>query len=139
MSTPFSDPAVEAAYALHPEPLRSALLRLRHLILITAVEHPQTGGLVEALRWGEPAYLPERPRVGTTIRLNAVRRSTGRYAAYFNCKTTLIPSFRLLYPDAFAYGGNRAILFSLDRHVAEGPFQHCVALALTYHLSKPHP
>jgi hypothetical protein len=68
---------------------------------------------VETLKWGEPAYLPKKARVGTTVRINAVKGSADRYGAYFHCQTTLLESFRHLYPDAFTYEGSRAILFRL--------------------------
>ncbi len=134
MSTPFRDPAVKAAFDAHAKPMRSSLLRLRELVLASVSEHPRVGALIETLKWGEPAWLPAAPRVGTTVRINALRRSSTQYACYFHCKTTLIRTFRLLYPEIFLFEGDRAIVFSVGDSVAEEPFKHCVALALTYHL-----
>jgi hypothetical protein len=134
MSLPFADCAVAAAFDAHPEPVREALLRLRQHILAAAAQNPGIGDLVETLKWGEPAYLPKMPRIGTTVRINGVKGSRDRYAAYFHCQTTLIRSFKELYGSEFSFEGNRAIVFSLRDEVPEEAFRHCVALALTYHL-----
>jgi hypothetical protein len=103
----FTDPAVKAAFDEHPPALRGALLGLRRLILKTAAQTSGVGVLIETLKWGEPAYLPEKPGIGTTIRVNAAKGSNDRYAAYFHCRTTLVPSFRRLYRDEFRFEGNR--------------------------------
>jgi hypothetical protein len=133
IATSFTYPAVKAAFDAHPPPLRRALLRLRRLVLQVAARHSDIGALVETLNWGEPAYLPAKPRVGTTIRLNAVKGSPDLYAACFHCRTTLVASFRRLYRDELRFEGNRAIVFSLRDEVPEDAFRHCVAMALTYH------
>lgn len=58
------------------------------------------------------------------------------YALYVNFKTTLLESYRHLYPDVFRYEGQRALLFSAKAPPPEAPLRQCVALALTYHRSK---
>jgi hypothetical protein len=136
MTDRFDDAAVEAAFDAHPEPVRARLLGLRAIILATAAETPGVGDLVETLKWGELAYLPRRARTGTTIRINAVKRSLDRYGAYFNCKTTLLQTFRMIYPQAFTFEGDRALIFSVQDDLPEAAFRHCAALALTYHLQK---
>ena len=73
MSTePLGDASVEAAFAAYPKPLRGRLLTVRSLILGTAREIAGVGPLVECLKWGQPAYLPARPRIDTTVRLDAL-------------------------------------------------------------------
>ena len=129
------DAKVRAVFDAQPPAMRSALLALRGHILAASAT-PGVGALTETLKWGEPAYLPAAPRIGTTVRINAVKGSSDRYAAYFHCQTTLLESFRHLYPDTFAYEGARAILFRVGEPVAEEPLRHCLALALSYHLSK---
>lgn len=128
------DPAVRAVFDAYPTDLRVALLNLRQLIFATAVE-ANVGTLVEALRWGQPAYLTARPRTGTTIRIDAVKGSNHRYAVYVNCKTTLLESYRILYPDHFVFEGQRALVLSTSTAVQEVALKHCIALALTYHRS----
>ena len=55
---------------------------------------------------------------------------------YFHCLTTLVATFRELYPDELSFEGNRAIIFSEDEALPEDALRHCIALALTYHLNK---
>ncbi|EJL30693.1 hypothetical protein PMI01_03085 [Caulobacter sp. AP07] len=135
LAAPIDVPEVRAFFDSRPPPLRDALLGLRGLILATAAQTPGVGVLVETLKWGEPAYRPKAPRTGTTVRINAVKGSPDRYAAYFHCQTTLVESFRLLYPDQFRFEGARALILSLGEPVPEAAFRHCVALALTYNLA----
>ena len=65
----FADDAVRVAFEVFPEPARQGLLELRHLILNTAANTPEAGQVLEALRWGQPAYLTPVSKSGTTIRL----------------------------------------------------------------------
>lgn len=125
------DPRVRAVFDAYPAAVREALDDLRRLILEAA--HAADVELVETLKWGQPAYLPAQPRVGTTVRIDAVKGSPDRYALYVNCKTTLLDSYRLLYPDDFAFEGQRALVFSTAEPPPDEALRHCVALALTYH------
>lgn len=110
------------------------MLNLRRLIFAAAFE-ASVGLLVEALRWGQPAYLTARPLTGTTIRIDAVKGSDHRYALYVNCKTTLLESYRGLYPDHFVFEGQRALVLPTSTPVHEVALKHCITLALTYHRS----
>ncbi len=127
---PIADPRVKAAYDAIPAKLRAPLLKLRRLIFEAAVE-ADVGDLIETLKWNEPAYLPAKPRVGTTVRLNAVDAQTS--AALFHCQTTLLATFRAHYPKTFGFDGDRALLFKAGADIPEAAFKHCAALALTYH------
>lgn len=128
------DPAVRAVFDAQPPALREALLHLRIHVLAAAAASGRVGELVETLKWGEPAYLPRKARVGTTVRINAVKGAADRYGVYFHCQTTLLESFRHLYPDAFSYEGNRAILFRVGEAYPVDALRHCLTLALTYHV-----
>lgn len=132
-----TDPAVRAVFDAQPPALRDALLDLRGHILAAAAEAPRVGGLTETLKWGEPAYRPARARVGTTVRINAVNGSADRYAIYVNCQTTLLERFRHLYPDAFRYDGDRAVVLRVGEAYPVDALRRCLTLALTYHLKAP--
>jgi hypothetical protein len=56
---------------------------------------------------------------------------------FFHCQTSLVATFRELYPDSFAFQGNRALVFALADEVPEDALKHCIALALTYHTRPP--
>src|SRR6185436_187895 len=83
-------PAVAAVFEIYPPRLREALLALRGLILAVASEAGVE--VVETLKWGQPSYLPARPRVGTTVRIDALKGSADGYAMYVHCQTTLMDS-----------------------------------------------
>ena len=109
---------------------------VRALILETAAATPGVGRLTEALRWGEPAYLTKASKSGSTIRLGWSPASPGRCAVYFNCKTSLVESFRAAFPESFGFEGDRALLLDLDTPLAEAALAQCLAAALTYHQRK---
>jgi Domain of unknown function (DU1801) len=131
----FSDSAVEAAFEAYPKPLKAKLLALRRLIFDTADTVEGVGPLEESLKWGQPSYLTSETKSGSTIRIDQMKPATDQYAVYFHCQTNLVETFRELYP-ALSYSGNRAILFKVADKLPEAALRHCVALALTYHLSK---
>lgn len=127
---------VAAVFESYPPVLRQRLLALRQLILDTAAVTEGVGEIEEALRWGEPSYLTPDTKSGSTVRLNRVKGTEDRYAIYFKCTTTLVGTFRRMYPDLFAYSGNRAVEFHVDDTVPSNELAHCIALALRYHLDK---
>ena len=133
MGRPFADPAVAAVFEGYAPAMRRGLLRLRELIFAAAAEQPGIGGLVETLKWGQPAYLTGKPNSGSTIRIDAFGGPDERYAMFFHCRSRLVESFRALYPQSFAFEGNRALLFGLREKIPEAELRHCISLALTYH------
>ncbi len=121
---------VAAAFDKIPERPRDALLAARACIL-AAAEARQVGPVTETLRWGEPAYLTEKSKSGSTIRLGL---ENGRPAAFFICTTSLVDGFRSDFPDAFEYVGNRALILS---HLFDAnALGICLGRALTYHRDK---
>ena len=58
-----------------------------------------------------------------------------QYAMYLNCQTTLVDTFRTLFPE-LDFEGNRAILFDESEDVDLDSLAVCVEAALTYHLRK---
>lgn len=91
------------------------------------------GEIEETLKWNVPAYLTQKPKSGTTIRL-AANTDKNQFGLYVHCQTTLIQTFRDIYPDIFTYEKNRAIIFNADDQIAEEELRHCISMALTYHL-----
>jgi len=124
-----------AVFTRYSEPIRSRLLALRKLILDTARKTEGVGALEEALKWGQVSYLTSESNSGSTIRIDQVKSNRGQYAMYFHCQTSLVETFRELYPE-LSFIGNRAILLDASEKLPEAELRHCVALALTYHLNK---
>jgi hypothetical protein len=133
---PFADAGVKAVFDAYPPKLRAKLVSLRALIFTAAAKTQGVGTLTERLKWGQPSYLTAASGSGTTIRIDRVKASADRYALYVHCQTDLVATFRQLYPQSFAYDGNRSIVFALDDRIDEGALRHCMSLALTYHRRK---
>ncbi|MCK0139851.1 DUF1801 domain-containing protein [Aliiroseovarius sp. F47248L] len=131
-SPPFPNTAVADVFASFPEDAHSGLLTFRNLIFATANETSGVGRIEETLKWGQPAYLTPDSKSGTTIRLGVPK--SGGFAVYVHCQTTLISEFRSLFPDDFAYDGNRAILFEEGQALPVDPLRLFIKNALTYHL-----
>ncbi|MBO6639198.1 MAG: DUF1801 domain-containing protein [Roseitalea sp.] len=108
--------------------------RARRLILEAAAGTDGVGDLTESIKWGEPSFTPARPRIGSSVRIQA--RSDGGEALMFICHTGLVDEFRDLYGDTLAFEGNRAIMLPAGEPVDEAAIRHCIALALTYHRRK---
>ena len=116
--------------------MRRKLMALRELIFRTAASTPGVGELEETLKWGEPAYLTSSSGSGSTVRIDWKKSKPAEYAMYFNCQTTLVETFKSLFPDEFKFEGNRAIVFHESEAAPTDALAFCVAAALTYHLQR---
>ena len=132
-------PAVAAVFETYPKPMRSKLMALRRLIFETAAATDGVGEISETLKWGEPAYLTSASKSGTTVRVAWKPSAPDRYAMYFLCQTNLVETFRTLFPEDFAFEGNRAIVFQAKSPVPLDALAVCIEMALTYHRNKQRP
>ena len=124
---------VAGALSAFPDHVRARLLEVRDLVFETAADIKGVGPLTETLKWGEPAYLTEATRSGSTIRLGWFRSSERECAVLFNCRTTLVDDFRERFPGVFAYEKNRAILLDAREPLPKAPLSTCLGMAITYH------
>lgn len=127
---------VSRAFGALPAPIGKRLLQVRDLIFAAAAAHADVGKLTETLKWGEPAYLTEETGSGSTIRLGRLKESD-HAAVLFNCKTTLVDTFRERFPDQFEYRQTRALLVPTSGALPKRELSVCLSLALTYHLGRP--
>lgn len=125
-----------AVFETYPKVMRKKLLLLRQLIFNVAVETKGVDKLEETLKWGEPSYLSKK---GSTVRLGWKRSDPKHYAVFFNCKTTLLDTFKEIYRDTFKFEGNRAIIFNETDDIPIQELKHCISLSLTYHSRKHLP
>ncbi len=132
----FTNPNVAQVFASYPDGLKQKLMHLRQLIFLTAKNTPGVGELTETLKWGQPSYLTLASKSGSTIRLDCSKTSQQEYMLFFHCQTSLVETFRELYPDDFRYQGNRGLIFTVGEKVPRSALEDCIAMALTYHLSK---
>ena len=132
----FGDPGVAAAFKAYAPNVRTRLMALRETIFEVAAATPGVGALTEALKWGQPSYLTRETGAGTTVRIDRLKGGGGGYAIYFHCQSGLVGQFRQLYPDTFAFEGERALYFHAQERIPDRELRHCIALALTHHLRK---
>jgi hypothetical protein len=126
---------VSRAFEAFPPPVGRRLIEVRKLVFATAKAHDEVGSLTETLKWGEPAYLTEQTGSGSTIRHGRVKDSE-HAAILFNCKTTLIDTFRERFPNQFEYRQTRALLLNVAGALPKQELTVCLSLALTYHLDR---
>lgn len=136
LTTEIGNPIVAQKFSDYPDSIREKLLFLRRLILEAAAELDGIGEVEETLKWGEPSYVT---KTGSTIRIDWKRTDSGKYAMYFNCRTSLVETFKELYPARFRFEGNRAIVFDENDAVPVGELKHCVSMSLNYHRIKHLP
>jgi len=136
MAGKFVDPKVKEVFNGFPPVIRKKLMGLRKLIFDVANDIEGVGQLTETLKWGQPSYLTEQSKSGSTVRIGREKKTDGDYAIYFKCQTTLVASFKKRYKDKFRYEGNRAILFRIDDKIPVRELSQCISMALTYHLNK---
>ncbi|WP_420337647.1 DUF1801 domain-containing protein [Roseibium sp.] len=118
-----------------PPDIRAGLLELRRLILETASETDGAGKVVETLKWGQPSYLTEKPKSGTTIRIASDGSELGDIALYVSCNTSLVSEWRGLFPDLI-FGGDRSLHLSLANPLPLPELRQMIRMALTYHSRK---
>lgn len=117
-------------------PAAAAHLRdIRAMIYDIAAARADIGQITETLKWGQPAYLTEKPRSGTTIRLGW-DESGETVSVFVHCQTSLVESWRARYDDTLTFVGNREIRLLTAAPLPRKPLAHCIAMALTYHSRK---
>ncbi len=130
------NPKVLEVINSYPKNMLEKVLSLRQLILDIASETKEVTTLEETLKWGESSYITNS---GSTIRLGWKKSKPNQHAIYFNCKTKLVDTFKVLYSDIFNFEGNRAIIFDEDDKIPLDELKHCISISLTYKLRKNLP
>ncbi len=135
MAAPEMPRDVQTVFDGWPVEVREKLGEARALIFEVADECA-AGPLTETLKWGEPAYLTEATKSGTTVRLGWSKKSPSHAAMFVNCQTSLVDRYRERFADDLEFLGNRGVRIPLDTDLADGPLGVCIAEALTYHRAK---
>ena len=126
-----SDDRVNLVFGSYPIQYQKVLLMIRELIFRTAAENKKVGTITETLKWGQPSYQTIETGSGTTIRIGRVNQSS--VALFVHCQTTLIDSFRTLFPE-LNYSKNRAIILDINEALPIKELAICIEMALTYKL-----
>ena len=119
---------VKQKFETYPDHISILLGKIRDLILIVA-KQDGISDLTETVKWGEPSYVS---KIGSTIRFDWKAKHPDQYCVYFNCKTSLVETFKEVYGDIFTYEGNRAIVFKIDQAIPLKELAHCLSLSLRY-------
>jgi hypothetical protein len=122
------NPAVKEKFDCYPAHVSIALNSIRALIYSTA-KQDGISEIIETLKWAEPSYTSN---IGSTIRFDWKEKAPDQFCVYFNCKTTLIETFKEVYGDTFWYDGNRALIFTFDQDVPVTELTHCLSMSLRY-------
>jgi len=126
---------VTKVFESYPDAPRAELLNIRAAIFAVAQEE-SLGEIVETLKWGEPSY---QSKHGSPIRIGWKAKSPHTISVYFNCKTTLIETFKEIYHHTFQFEGNREIVLHLSDDIAMAQLKACLSMALRYHQIKHLP
>lgn len=129
--TPPMSQAIRAVFATWSEPQRSGLTLLRDLILAQAARLPAIGPVVEALRWGQPAYLTPETGAACSLRIGMAKPD---FALFVHCRTNLIEAFAAGPGTGMRFQGSRAVLFRDPSDVDDQALPFLIKAALTYHL-----
>lgn len=128
------DEQINAAYDRFDDLVRKRLFEIRHLIFDIAGDHDEIGPVTETLKWGEPSYLTEKSKSGTTVRLSNVKDYPDHCGIYVHCQTRLIGEFRDSFGDELEFSGNRAVLIDVNKPLNETLIKMFLHKALTYHI-----
>ncbi len=120
LAPPPAPATVQAVLDAMPAVPRACLTRLRALVL----------------KWGEPAFLTNATKSGTTLRLGWKPAAPDTAQILVHCSTTLVNEWRDLYSGTLAFSGTRAIDLDINAPLPEAALSHCIAMALTYHARK---
>lgn len=121
--------SVQKKFDSYPNNIKLILFSVRDVILLVASDH-HILDIQETLKWGEPSYAT---KLGSTVRFDWKAKHPYQFCIYFNCKTSLIETFKELYGDTFQFEGNRAIVLNIEGNVPWQPLKHCISLSLRYH------
>lgn len=129
------DEKIGLKFASYPDNVKEKLLSVRELILKTA-DSINAGKVIEDLKWGQLSYSTVK---GSPIRIDWSKNHPDKLSIFFNCKTTLVDTFKEIYSNEFEFKGNRELVLPLNSDEVTSPLAHCLSMALEYHKIKKLP
>lgn len=105
-------------------------------IVHDAANTAEVGKLCETLKWNEPAWLPAKRGIGSTLRTCWSPKRPNALGVFLNCNSSLPETMRSLYPNSFGFEGKRSLFMPLDKPLPMDALHHCAHLTLTYHRAK---
>ena len=129
--------SIARAFDAFPAGPKRKLLQVRNLIYTVTADNLDIGPIIETLKWNQPSYSPEKPRLGTPVRLGWSKRTPDAVGLFVHCQTTLVDSCRTLVGDELSFEGNRAIVVPVKSRLPKEALSLCIQAAFTYHRDKP--
>lgn len=118
-----------------PDTAQAHFVQLRSIVH-DAAQTADVGDLNETLKWNEPAWLPLKRGIGSTLRSSWSPKRPDALGIFLNCNSTLPETMRSLYPSTFEFDGKRSIYLPLNTPLPTEALHHCAHLTLTYHRAK---
>ena len=84
------DSSVKQKFETYPENIAVLLNNIRNLIYSVA-KQDGISDITETLKWSEPSYISKN---GSTVRFDWKAKYPDQYCIYFNCKTSLVETFK---------------------------------------------
>lgn len=122
------DLSVQQKFNSYPTEV-AVLLNIVRELVFSVVQQDGISDITETLKWGEPSYVS---KIGSTVRIDWKSKYPEHYYIYFNCKTSLIETFKEIYGDTFNYEGNRAIVLNVKQQLPRKQLAHCISMSLRY-------
>lgn len=129
------EPSVAEKFNAYPQKIRPLMEALRGAVYEIANTQPGMH-VEESLKWGEPSYCCKG---GSAIRMDWKQKNPEVLSLYFNCNTTLIETFKEIFPTTFEYVGRREIRLPVEEKLPLIELKQCFDLALKYHKLKHLP
>lgn len=130
-----SDTAMKTVIATWSAPA-TAMAHACRAVFVNVAQEANVGPLDESLKWGQPAWRPRAPRMGSTLRMDWNEDVPGQLALFVDCKTDLAARMRDLYPDLPGNDGQRRIVIDLDAPLPEQAIAHLAEMTFGYHRAK---
>lgn len=129
------EPALRDVIATWSAPATAMAAACRSVFLQVA-QDADVGPIEESLKWGQPAWRPVKPRMGSTLRMDWDAGQPAQLALFVDCKTDLAARMRDLYPDLPGNDGQRRIVIDLDAPLPEQAVAHLAEMTFGYHRAK---
>lgn len=129
------DVDVKEKFDSYPGHIRNRLIEIRAIIFEVA-EDEEIGEVAESLKWSQPSYTSKS---GSPVRMDWKPKNPDSISIYFNCKTSLIETFREIYGNSFKFIGNREIVLPLSENMPIAELRDFISMSLRYHSVKHLP
>ncbi|KOS64491.1 DUF1801 domain-containing protein [Lysinibacillus agricola] len=125
---PMENLAVETIFSNYPIEYQKPLLQIRELIFNIAEQVSPNETVLESLKWNQPSYTIKS---ASPLRIDCFEED--KIAIFFHCQTTLVETFREMFPNVLEFSKNRAIVLDPKEELPIGEISVCIQMALTYH------